>query len=174
MSDPFYGEIRIFGFNFAPVGWALCDGATIAISSNQALFSLLGTAYGGDGRSTFGLPDLQGRTPIHSGPVNNFERGIKTGYETITLTSSEVGHTHDLQASYENGTDYSVSDGVFAESVPYGSFGSTNIYGPANSLTPLRSDTCSAIGGGQSHNNIQPSIVMNFCIATTGIYPSRN
>ena len=171
MGTPFLGEIRIVSFNFAPKGWALCNGQLLPINQNQALFSLLGTTYGGDGRVTFALPNLQGRTPIHQG--NGFVQGQLAGVEAVTLTTSEIpAHTHTVHGTSANATTNNAGGGAGA-GLGYAKAG-TAIYGPLASPTPMAAGTVSSIGGSQPHENRQPFLVLNACIALQGIFPSRN
>lgn len=173
MSEPFLAEIRIFGFNFAPRGWAFCDGQILPINQNQSLYSLLGTTYGGDGRTSFGLPDLRGRTPIHVGRSNGGEfhlEGQKSGEETHSLSAAEMpNHDHVAQASGTNANQNSAQGHLPAAAL--------NLYIPATS-NPARqsiaSSTVSNVGGSQSHDNMQPYLAINFCIALRGLFPSRN
>lgn len=171
MPEPFVGEIRIFAGNFAPVGWALCNGQLMPISQNTALFSLLGTAYGGDGQSTFGLPDLRGRAPMLFGQglgMTPHVRGQAVGAETHVLILPEIpGHSHPLGASAGNGTQDAVEGGVMARS-PAG----IPQYAAASD-TWLAVDTVGLAGGNQPHNNMQPYLTLNFIIARQGIYPSH-
>jgi microcystin-dependent protein len=164
MSDPFLSEIRMFGFGFAPRGWAACGGQIMAIAQNQALFSLLGTTYGGDGVTTFALPNLQGRAPLHFNASHQL--GQSTGEIAHTLTPTELpAHNHVVQAS-------SVAATV---PIPVGNtLAAQPIYGPPTNLVPMNSATLQATGGGQPHPNMQPSLSLNFCVALQGIYPSRN
>jgi microcystin-dependent protein len=172
MSNPFLGEIRIFGGNFAPRGWAFCNGQLIPISQNTALFSLLGTFYGGDGRSTFGLPDLQGRFPMHwgQGPgLSLHDLGEQGGADTVTVLASQMPpHTHPMNASTQAATTRTPSPGV----VPASPTGAP-VYAPANDLLPL-ADAVVAQGGGQPHENRSPYLALSFIIAMQGIYPARN
>ncbi|MGH1541824.1 MAG: phage tail protein [Arenicella sp.] len=168
MSEPFLAEVRIVGFNFAPRGWAFCDGQILPINQNQSLYSLLGTTYGGDGRTSFALPDLRGRTPIHVG--NGHREGQKSGEETHTLAGNEMPrHTHSLQA---NNSSSSLTDEptghVYAQSL--GSLA----YGPPTNTTALSSQSVFNVGGGQAHENMMPYLAINFCIALRGLFPSRN
>ena len=170
MSEPFLGEIRAFGFNFAPQGWALCQGQTRSISQNSALFSLLGTMYGGDGRVTFGLPDLRGRTAISFGQgpgLSNRTQGELAGEEQVTLNAGQIPpHTHSVTAS---STAASKSP---ANSLPaFTATGSS--YGGEPDLTMSPAMIGPNPGGGQPHDNMPPYLVINYCIATEGIYPSR-
>jgi len=164
MAEPFLSEIRIFSFNFPPKGWAFCDGQLLPINQNQALFSLLGTTYGGDGRVNFGLPNLQGRTPIHMGSGHTL--GERGGEQAHTLSIAEIPtHTHAAQASSANSTTPIPAGNLLAAA--------NNLYaGPAN-LTSLAPDTVPNIGGSQAHLNMQPFLVLNFCIALQGIFPSQ-
>jgi microcystin-dependent protein len=165
MSEPFLSEIKIVSFNFAPKGWALCNGQFLPINQNQALFSLLGTTYGGNGQTTFALPNLRGRVPIHFGDGHTL--GEIGGEATHTLVMNEMAqHIHFASGSGNNG------DTV----IPGGSVlgGGAGLYGGAASLTSLRPDSVTNIGGSQPHENRQPYLVLNFCIALQGIFPSQN
>lgn len=171
MYEPFVAEIRIFPFNFAPVGWAFCDGQLLPISQNTTLFSLLGTTYGGDGKTVFALPDLQGAAPMHpgQGPGLSYRSlGETGGSDTVTLVESQMpAHTHALQASQLPGDNPD----------PAGNYTATvtadNIYAAAANLNPMALGALPPAGGGQPHNNLQPYVTFNFCIALQGIYPSR-
>lgn len=177
MSEPFVGEVRMFAGNFAPRGWAFCDGQLLAVSQNDALFSLLGTIYGGDGRTTFGLPDLRGRIPIHagSGPGLSPRRlGAKAGSENETLTVNQLpSHRHDWQATSASAANRS----------PVGSPNAFSYAQPINTMvfrdgTPtvaaMNTGMVSNTGGSRSHSNLQPFLCIHFIIALVGIYPSRN
>jgi microcystin-dependent protein len=165
MSEPFLAEIRIFGFNFAPRGWAFCDGQILPISQNQSLYSLLGTTYGGDGRTSFALPDLRGRAPMHTGEGHHL--GQKAGEETHTLSVTEMpDHDHSLHASSQNGDAPVAPGNVLATAL--------NLYRGADNRTPLRSGSVASAGGSQAHDNMQPSLAVNFGIALQGLFPSRN
>lgn len=173
MSEPFLAEVRIVGFNFAPRGWAFCDGQILPISQNQSLYSLLGTTYGGDGRTSFALPDLRGRTPIHVGRSNGGEfhtLGQKSGEETHTLNAAEMpDHDHVLKGDGENADQNNPEGNVLGQAL--------NLYTPASvnpTRVPILSATVSNVGGGQAHENMQPYLVVNFCIALQGLFPSRN
>ena len=167
----FLGQIDIFGFNFAPVGWAFCSGALVPVSQNTALFSLIGTTYGGDGSTTFGLPDLRSRTPMMAGPQTSL--GEKGGTENVTLITSELpAHTHAMAVNTAPAVERFTKDAVFAQ----GTDGTNPLPGyiaPAGNVM-LNGQTVSLTGEGQSHSNIQPCLAMNFCIATSGTYPARN
>jgi microcystin-dependent protein len=169
MADPFVAEIRMFGFNFAPTGWASCDGQLMPISQNTALFSLLGTYYGGDGRSTFALPDLQGRMPMHSGDGPGLEQrflGESGGSETVTLLESEIpAHKHQLQ---HGGAGTAAAPGV---SSLLGSSGVSQIYTTATDKVPV--PALEVVGGSTPHNNRQPYLGVQFCIALQGVFPPR-
>lgn len=177
MSEPFLAEVRIVAFNFAPRGWAFCDGQILPINQNQSLYSLLGTTYGGDGRTSFALPDLRGRTPIHVGASNGtrHSEGQKSGEETHTLTADEMPeHNHVLQATNEAANSGLPSEtSMLAEAST--SAGPIYSDGSAASLnTSLSPQSILHVGGGQAHNNMQPFLAINFCIALQGLFPSRN
>jgi microcystin-dependent protein len=171
--DPFLAEIRIFPFNFAPKGWALCDGQILPISQNTALFSLLGTTYGGDGKSNFALPNLQGNAPMHPGQgpgLSLHDLGETGGSDTVTLLTSEMpSHTHSLRAATDPGDlnapaparSLARSDGGFA-------YQSTT-----TGLVPLAASAITPAGGDQPHNNLMPYLTLTFCIALQGVYPPR-
>lgn len=171
MSEPFLAEIRIVSFNFAPRGWAFCDGQILPINQNQSLYSLLGTTYGGDGRTTFALPDLRGRTPIHVGRSNggqDHREGSKGGEETHTLSANEMPqHTHVLSATNNPPTTDSVTNNVLAQT-------GVNSYGSLNQPANMGSGSIANAGGGQAHDNMQPYLALYFCIALQGLFPSRN
>lgn len=167
MSEPFLAEVKMMGFNFAPRGWARCDGQILPINQNQALFSLLGTTYGGDGRTTFALPELRGRTPIHPGSV--YQLGQRGGWETHTLTTAEIpNHTHTLSASAQAPDSGIPTNRVLAAGTTPESFRAPD------SLASMGGGSVANAGGSQPHNNMQPSLVLNFCIALQGIFPPRN
>jgi microcystin-dependent protein len=170
MAEPFIGEIRIFSFGFAPRGWSLCNGQLMQISQNQALFAILGTTYGGNGQTTFALPNLQGSIPIHFGTDpsgNNYTEGQRGGEPTHTVTLAEMPqHTHTLNA----GNPASVS--VPANHLP-GKGTSAPFYGGAPNTT-MNPASVTNTGGSQAHENMSPYLTLNFCIALTGIFPSRN
>ena len=165
--EPFLGEIRPFGFNFAPRGWALCDGQILPINQNQALFSLLGTTYGGDGRTTFALPDLRGRSPI--GFDNQRPLGSRDGEEQVTLTLGQLAnHDHSVNASSDAATAGTVTGNALANT------GTSPAYGNAASLVATNPAAVATAGGGQAHDNMQPFLTLNYCIAVQGLFPSRN
>jgi len=173
MSAPFVAEIRIFPFNFPPKGWAFCDGQILAISQNTALFSLLGTTYGGDGKSNFALPNLQGSAPMSPGQgpgLSLHDLGETGGSDTVTLLQSELPqHGHTLQGIAPAANRTSPVGNAFARA----SAGSP--YGTATSpLVALSDQAVAPSGGGQPHNNMQPYLTLNFCIALQGVYPPRS
>jgi microcystin-dependent protein len=169
--DPFVAEIRIFPFNFAPKGWAFCNGQILPLSQNTALFSLLGTTYGGDGKSNFALPNMQGRAPMHpaQGPgLSLHDLGETGGSETVTLLQSEIPvHTHAMSVSSQLGTEnapggqkFAMGDGI-------------NLFAPAAALAPMAGSALAPAGGAQPHNNMQPYLTLNFNIALQGVFPPR-
>ena len=166
MSQPFIGEIRMFGGNFAPAGWALCQGQTLAISDNDVLFNLIGTTYGGDGQQTFNLPNLQGRLPMHQG--SSFFVGQSAGVETVTLTVQQLPiHNHPLSASVNNAQGNTVTGNVV------GQVGATQIYRENPAASPMAAQACTFTGGNQPHDNMQPYLCVNFIISLFGIFPSQ-
>lgn len=170
MSEPFIAEIRIVSFNFPPKGWALCNGQFLPINQNQALFSLLGTTYGGDGRVNFALSDLRGRVPLHFGSSggSNFVQGQSGGEVEHTLIPTEMpAHTHTLQ-----GSTTAATSGIPTGNTPAQS--NLSVYAPAGNLTTLPPQSIGFAGSSQSHPNLQPFLVLNFVIALQGIFPSRN
>ncbi len=169
MSEPFLAEVKIVGFNFAPRGWAFCDGQILPINQNQSLYSLLGTTYGGDGRTSFALPDLRGRVPIHVGTGHN--QGQKSGTQTHTLTTQETPtHTHAFNVSTKDATQQrALTAGAHV-------LGKANLdlyRAPGNAQT-LHPGAISSVGGSQVHNNEMPYLALHFCIALQGLFPSRN
>jgi microcystin-dependent protein len=168
MSEPFLSEIRIVGFNFAPRGWAFCDGQILPINQNQSLYSLLDTTYGGDGRTTFALPDLRGRVPIHVS--SGHALGHKAGEENHAVGVGEMPqHTHAAKASSVNAdapTPHIPNPNVLASA--------NNVYRNPTNLTALHTGTVANAGGGQAHQNMQPYLALNFVIALQGLFPSRN
>jgi len=175
MSIPFLGQITMFGGNFAPRGWAFCDGQLLSIAQNTALFSLLGTTYGGDGRTTFGLPDLRGRLPVHAGQgpgLSNIPIGAKAGTEQVTLSATQIpSHTHALQADNNVGTTPQPANQLLAE---FPQTFPVDPYNTAAPTTPMNANAIDHTGGGQAHDNVQPFLCVNFIIALQGIYPSRS
>lgn len=163
MAEPFLSEIRIMSFVFAPKGWALCNGQLLPINQNQALFSLLGTTFGGDGRVNFALPDLRGRTPIHVGSGHTL--GERGGEQAHTLSIAELPtHTHVAQASPTNADSPSAGSNVLG--------GALNSYRGPDSLVSLNAGSVTNTGGSQAHLNMQPFLTLSFCIALQGIFPS--
>jgi microcystin-dependent protein len=163
MAEPFLSEIRIMSFVFPPKGWALCDGQLLPINQNQALFSLLGTTFGGDGRVNFGLPELRGRAPIHVGSGHTL--GERGGEQAHTLSIGELPtHTHSAQANSGNATT----------PIPGGNLlgAANNLYAAATNLVALGPSMIGSVGGSQAHLNMQPFLVLSFCIALQGIFPS--
>jgi microcystin-dependent protein len=166
MAEPFLSEIRIMSFGFPPKGWALCNGQTLPINQNAALFSLLGTVYGGNGVSTFALPDCRGRTPIHFGAGN--VRGERAGEMAHTLIVQEMpAHNHVAQGTTQTGDTPVPAANLLADSP-------AQLYAAASNLTTLRDGTVTNNGGSQPHPNAQPYTTLNFCIALQGIFPSQN
>jgi microcystin-dependent protein len=167
MADPFLGEIKIVSFNYAPQGWAFCNGQQLPINQNQALFSLLGTMYGGNGQTTFALPDLRGQTPIHVG--NSHTQGEKGGSTSVTISQQTMAqHMHFMNVTNDVGTAPNPGSGVIlSKSV-------ANSYGGATNLVAMNPASTGPVGGSQAHNNMMPYLVLNFCIALVGVFPSRN
>lgn len=167
MAEPFLGEIRLMSFVFAPKGWALCNGQLLPINQNQALFSLLGTTFGGDGRVNFALPDLRGRTPIHEGSGHSL--GERGGEQAHTLAVSEMpAHTHVLNAASNTGTALvPITNLLATANLPA-------YHAPDNNLVPMNAASVANAGGSQAHLNMQPFLTLNFCIALQGIFPSQN
>ena len=172
MSEPFVAEIRIFAGNFAPRGWAFCNGQLLPIAQNTALFSLIGTTYGGDGRTTTALPNLEGRAPMHPGRgpgLTDRRLGQRGGVETVTLTEAQMpNHHHPFMASPSPGESPSPGGNAFGR--PVGG----SIYGAATNLVPMAEQALPAAGGSQAHNNMQPYLAINYIIALVGLYPSRS
>ncbi|WP_029041123.1 phage tail protein [Cucumibacter marinus] len=174
MSEPFVAEIRIFAGNFAPRGWAFCDGQLLPISNNTALFSLIGTTYGGDGRTTTALPNLQGRAPMHPGRgpgLTSRRLGEKVGVETVTLVEAQMpSHNHTARATTNSGD---VEGPTNTGSMASTSFDRLYHTDTTTNLVDMAFETLSETGGGQSHSNMQPYLTLNFIIALVGLYPSR-
>jgi microcystin-dependent protein len=172
MAEPFLGEVKMMSFDFAPKGWAPCNGQTLPINQNQALFSLLGTSYGGNGQTTFGLPNLQGRVPIHVGQSYTTQ-GAMIGEAAHTLSTAEMpAHLHPLVV---NTTPASQQDGNLpAANKRVAASTAQNLYGPATSLIAMNTNDIGFTGGTQPHPNTQPYLTIGFCIALVGIFPSRN
>jgi microcystin-dependent protein len=165
MADPFLAEIRIMSFNFPPRGWALCNGQLLPINQNQALFALLGTTFGGDGRVNFALPDLRGRTPIHVGSGHTL--GERGGEQAHTLSIAELpAHAHGLQAGSTNAGTPAPLNAVPAAA--------SNAYAPPANVVALKAGAVTNVGGSQAHQNMQPFLTLSFCIALQGIFPSFN
>jgi microcystin-dependent protein len=177
--EPFLGQITLFPFNFAPNGWAFCQGQLLPISQNTALFSLLGTFYGGNGVSNFGLPDLRGRVPIGQGQgpgLSNYAIGSVQGVETVTLLASQSPpHSHPFPAFAVPATTNAPSGALTAQGHSTGRGApAVNTYAPLQTAVPLASGQVGPAGNGQPHNNLQPYLTLNWCIAMQGIYPSRS
>lgn len=171
MSEPFVGQIQQMSFSFAPKNYALCNGQLLAISENQSLYALLGTQFGGDGRTSMGIPDLRGRVPMGAG--HSYYQGLFGGAETVTLTTATLPqHTHDFMATSDPGNTNIISSNK--DTVLATSDGSIQYYTSASSLTAMNSSTSGSTGGGNAHTNVQPFLSINFIIALTGIFPSRN
>lgn len=170
MSEPFVAEVKMVGFAFAPRGWAFCDGQILPIDQNPSLYSILGTNYGGDGQTNFALPDLRGRTPIHvgsSGGGSSHPLGENGGEETHALSAAEMPqHGHVVQASSASADAPTPQGNVLAAA--------NDVYHDVTAPTGLRAGTLAATGGGQAHENEQPYLVVNFCIALQGLLPSRD
>jgi len=166
MAQPYVGEIRMFAGNFAPAGWMFCEGQLLPISEYETLFNLIGTTYGGDGQSTFALPDLRGRIPLHFG--NGFTLAETGGAEEITLTVSQIpAHSHPLLATSSIATQQNVSPNVFAEASLF------SPYINVNPTSPMAPASVSSVGGSQPHNNFQPYLCVDFIISLFGIFPSQ-
>jgi microcystin-dependent protein len=174
MADPFVAEIRIFPFNFAPKGWAWCDGQLLPLSQNTALFSLLGTTYGGNGKSNFALPDLQGRAPMHPGQgpgLSLHDLGETGGSETVTLLESEIpAHSHAMRVGVQDNADNAVPG---PSKILGKSAGAFAYVAPTPPLVFMSDQTLAPAGGDQPHNNLQPYLTFYFCIALQGVFPPR-
>jgi microcystin-dependent protein len=172
MAQPYIGEIRMFGGNFAPAGWMFCDGTQLAISQNDTLFQLIGTTYGGDGQSTFNLPDLRGRVPVHQGTnpgtATNFTLGEQAGVESVTLTTQQIPqHSHTFQATTAIGTQANPGGNLLANSQ------GPQPYIQENPDDSLNAQALTLVGGNQPHENLQPFLGINFIISLFGIFPSQ-
>lgn len=168
MAEPFLSEIRMMSFNFAPRGWALCNGQLLPINQNQALFSLLGTTYGGDGRVNFALPDLRGRVPIHSGSGHTL--GERAGEQAHTLSIAEMPtHGHAWM-----GSNQTASTNTPTASLTLSNSSGSNLYAPLGNTVAMAPGVVTAAGGSQAHLNMQPFLTISFCIALQGIFPSPN
>lgn len=166
MIDPYLGEIRLFGFDFPPNGWAECNGSLLSISQNQSLYSILGTTYGGDGRTTFALPDLRGRVPISFS--SSHSQGQEGGTEASILTTAQIpAHTHTMQATTNDAQGINPTDQVLAQSV-------TNTCAKPDNLVSMNVTAVGNAGDGSGFKNMQPFLTINFCIAITGVFPPRN
>jgi microcystin-dependent protein len=175
VTENFIGEIRVFSFDWAPQGWALCNGAIMQIQQNQALYSLLQTQFGGDGSKTYGLPDLRGRTPVYGGGYQGARNA--GGVETVALTVDSIPpHVHTLYATTNNASSTSATNAVLAVAQPDKSTppGVWPIYSAASTTGALIGKTVSSVGGSEPHNNMQPYTVVNYCIALSGFYPTRD
>lgn len=167
MAQPYVGEIRMFGGNFAPAGWMFCDGQLLPIAENETLFQLIGTTFGGDGQSTFALPDLRGRIPLHQG--NNFTPAESGGAETVTLTVNQIpGHTHALLASGSVANDPNPNANVLGES------SAVSHYHASNPLAAMAPESIVQVGGGQPHENMQPYLCVSFIVSLFGIFPTAS
>ena len=165
MAEPFLGEIKLFSYSYAPQGWAFCNGQLLQINQNQALYAILGATYGGDGRTTFALPDLRGRAPVHVG--SSIRLGQSSGEEQHTLTINEMpNHTHVASATNITATSKIATGNVWGKT-------NANMYAQQANTT-MNPEALMSSGGNQPHNNMQPYTVLNYCIAITGIFPSRN
>lgn len=179
MSSPFLGEIRAFGFNFAPKGWAMCNGQLLAINTNAALFSLLGTNYGGNGVSTFALPDLRGRASLAQGQgpgLSNYIIGEVTGTETVTLLTTQMPQHNHLWAANNALGDHPSPNGNFLSGarIPTNNVPVATYAAPGGATVPLATAMLTTTGSNQPHQNMQPYLVVTYCIALQGIFPSRN
>ena len=172
MSTPYIGEIRMFGGNFAPSGWLLCQGQLLPISEYDTLFNLIGTTYGGDGQETFAVPNLASRVPVHMGQgpgLQNYTIGEAAGVETVTLTTQQIPqHTHPMLASLNTAEQTQVSGQVLANS------GTAQMYFEEAPATAMNASSITAAGGNQPHENVQPFLCINFIISLFGIYPTQN
>ena len=168
MAEPFIGEVKMVAFQFAPKGWALCNGQTMSIQQNQALFAIIGTTYGGNGTQTFALPNLQGAVPLHQGIYvgNPYIMGETGGAQSVTLLSNQFGHGHSVSATANATTNTAAGN--------FPAVAAGDIYGSGTPDTTMNPAIVSSAGGSQAHTNLQPYLVINFVIALTGLFPSRN
>jgi microcystin-dependent protein len=167
MSEPYVGEIRLFAGNFAPLNWAFCDGQLLSIAENVVLFELIGTTYGGDGQSTFQLPDLRGRVPVHQG--NGYVQGQSGGQETVTLSGAQMpAHSHAMQASTSPASATQGPTGVL------GSSAAMHLYGTGAPNMAMDANAITQAGGGQPHENMPPFVALNYIISLFGVFPSQN
>ena len=171
MPEPYVGEIRMFGGNFAPAGWAFCDGQPMPISENEILFNLIGTTYGGDGQETFDLPNLQSRIPIHAGTGSDgitYQLAEAAGVESVTLSVQQIpSHTHTMLATSDVGTANTPGGNFLAQSA------GVKMYSAAAPNTPLAASTITPVGGSQPHENMQPYLAINFIISLFGVFPTQ-
>jgi len=171
MSQPFIGEIRMFGGSFAPAGWAFCDGQLVPISENDTLFNLIGTTYGGDGQETFAMPDLQGRVPLHQGTLagNTYQIGEKAGVENVTLSTNQIPiHSHPFLASNDGANSPNPGSSAIGRSPQ------VNMFFNGSTSTVMNASIIGPIGGSQPHENMQPFLVVSFIISLFGIFPTQN
>jgi microcystin-dependent protein len=172
VGQPFVGEIRMFGGNFAPAGWAFCQGQTLPISENDVLFTLIGTTYGGDGQETFNLPDLQGRLPVHAGTAKSgttYQLGEKAGVESVTLTTNQIPiHNHAVLATSNAGNASQPQNNLTAQNA------SVSIYRAQPPVQNYNNQTISPDGGSQPHENMQPYLCVSFIISLFGVFPTQN
>lgn len=168
MSEPFISEIRIFGFNYAPRNWATCDGQLIPVTQNESLYSLIGTRYGGDGITNFALPDLRGRAPLHRSDA--YPQGYFGGAESVALQETQIPtHTHNLMAdATANATTNEPANNSLSKTL------GTHLYADPATPVPMHPNSIGTTGANYPHNNMQPSLVLNFCIALSGVFPSRS
>jgi microcystin-dependent protein len=166
VAEPFLGEVRIFSFNFPPKGWTFCNGQLLPINQNQALFSLFGTTYGGDGRVNFALPNLQGRVPIHQGEGHTI--GERGGASAVTITQQTMPqHLHFLMATSTGNGGIVPTNNVLCNA-------GSQVYAGPQQLVPMNAGSVTNVGGSQAHDNMEPYLVLNFCVALQGIFPSQN
>lgn len=177
MTQPFIGQIQPFAFDFPPKAWAQCDGQTLSVAQNQALFSLLGTSYGGNGTTTFLLPDLRGRVPLHEGSLagTSYPIGQSAGQTTVALTTGQMpAHSHQFMGSSADGTAALAAPNQALAKAAVGSGTAADFYGPLTTPQPLNPASVSIVGQGQAHENMQPYLTLNWCISLSGLFPSRN